>query len=892
MAINSARIYLSGNNDNLNANLKKCLKNKNLEVLSKKNDATDYQLFVYDLRNENENLTTTILDELGKTPTTTAKTCLVLVAYSHQNENQVTQYYKTIQPYLIDRKTNLRLVLTRDLYHHGTKTITSFEEYISDVKDARKISVTADGSRKHYPTSIADLCDLIIKSLFITNTGGKSFVGLTEEITDLELAYLIKKTLEKTENSLDIDLDEKTNNIAMADNQDPMAISIETQALLNWIPKTNFSDELATILSYNRQKEGREKPELKKLNSFVETKPQDLHQKEERGLVKIIIIGLASVVVLAAIPFAIFISSLYLSTINTYQAFKEIRNGEVVKSQEKLRQGRFFQGLAENTFQSIIPISRLIKKTDTDSTNNYLLVLGHGQTLIGSIVDTYSLGNQLYLGLLGKQAAEPKTLTAALRLNLLSISEKLSQIQLIYGEIKLPFGLDKNLRHTDINQSINLLKSQITTALPLLNIIERIATNQEIQRYLIIVQDPNELRPTGGFITTYGVLTLDQGKIIDFQIDSSLSLNRSIEGKIEPPAVVKQLLGQQSWNFHDSNLDADFKISGKQMAWFYQRFKSVNIEGVIGINTNLLRFILEQTGKVLLSDNQEVTPDNLSSLSSNLTASKGLDIITALTQTLGNKLVMGGIPFSHFSRALLKAVSLHETTVWFSSPQQQSLAQTGQISGEVVVQSCHPQLSVHNCRADTVYLNESNMSVNKLNYYLKRNQDIIAEITPTGEVNYTINYDYSYPVPAPTTQEGSYKVYYQLYIPTEGKNTTIILDSQELDPKTLVKSSQVGLTKIEFSALLSINQPHHLEIRFTSPNMLDLKKQLVPYTLAILKQPGTLNDTITVKVRYPGNLVVRNMTVPLKQTSANELVFQPSVVNQENLGIIFKNNAL
>ncbi len=890
MLKNLARIYLTGNNQAINDDLKKYLKTKNLEVINQEKDNSDYRLLVYDLGNENENLTATILDELGRT--TPAKTCLILVAYSHQNQRPARPYYETVQPYLIDRKTNLRLIQTRDLYHHGTKAITSFEEYIVEAQNTQRINVTPGGSRKHYPTSTADLCDLIIKSLFITNTGGKTFVGLTEEISDLELAYLIKKTLEKTEKTLDINLSEKTANTDGIENQDSMTLSIQTQALLNWIPKTNFSDELTAILSYKQQKEGGEKPELKKLEPDIETKPLDLHQKEERGFLKIVMLGITSAVVLTAIPFAIFVSSLYISTTDTLQAFKEIQNGEVAKSQKKLRQGRFFQILAENTFQPIVPISRLINKSTTDSTNNYLLALGHGQALIGSIIDTYSLGNQLYLGLLGKQAAEPKTITAALRLNLLSISENLSQIQLIYGGIKLPFGLNKSLSHTDINQSINLLKSQISTALPLLNIIEKIGTNQGAQRYLIIVQDPNELRPTGGFITTYGVLTLDQGKIIDFNIDSSLTLDRLIEGKIEPPAVVKQLLGQQNWRFHDSNLDADFKISGEQIAWFYQRFKSVNIDGVIGTNTNLLRFILEQTGNVVLSDNQEVTPDSLPSLSSSLTASKGLDIITALTQTLGKKFISGEISFARFSRALLKAVSLHEITAWFSAPQQQSFAQTGQISGEAVVQSCHPQLSAHNCHADTVYLNESNMSVNKLNYYLKRSQNIIAEITQSGQVNYTLNYDYSYPVPAPTTQEGSYKAYYQLYLPTEGKDTTILLDAQELDPKTLIRSSQVGFIKTEFSAILAINQPHHLEIRFSSPNMLNLKKQFIPYTLAILKQPGTPNDSLTVKIRYPSNLVARNMTLPLMQTSANELVFQTGRVTQENIGVIFKNNSL
>lgn len=873
MANNLARIYLSGNNELLNDNLKKCLKNKNLEVLSKKSNTTDYQLFLYDLGKETNDLTTLILNDLESTANYPGKTCLVLVG---------SGYYEDVQPYLTNRKIDLRLIQTRDLYHRGTKTITDFEEYISEIKKTQKISVTADGSRKYYPTSTTDLCELIIKSLFITNTGGKRFIGITEEISDLELAYLLKKTLEKTENTLDINLDEKTNRMDDEDVGVLMELSFQTQAQLNWVPKTNFSDELPTLLSYGPPKDKikTNKSELKKLDPVIETKSPGLHQKEERGFLKIIMFGILAAIVLTAIPFTIFLSSLYLSTTNTHQAFKEIRNGEVTKSQKKLQQGKFFQRLAEGTFQP------------TNSTNNYLLVLGHSQSLIESIINTYSLGNQLYLGLLGKQVVDPKVVVSALRVNLISISERLSQIQLLYGEIKPPFGYGEKLKNTDVNSSINLLKSQITTALPLLDLVEKIGTNQGLQRYLVVIQDQNELRPTGGFITTYGVLTLDQEKIIDFQVDSSLSLDRLIEGKVEPPTIIKQLLGQQNWSFHDSNFDADFKISAKQMSWFYQRFKNVSIDGVIGINTNFLRFVLEQTGPVTLTDNQVVTKDNLSTLSSNPTASRGLDVITALTQTLGKKFLSGEISFSHFGRALLKAVSLHEIDLWFSASPLESLAETGDISGEVVPQTCLPQLAVLNCRADTIYLNESNMSANKLNYYLKRTQNLIVEITPSGQVNYILNYDYSYPVPVPNTVAGPYTAYYQLYSPSGVQNTTIALDTKTFDTETLIQNDFAGLIKTEFSASLSINQPHHLEIRFSSPNTLDLKKQFVPYALAILKQPGTLNNTLTIKVRYPSNLVARNTTVPLKQTSANELVFQTSEVGQESIGIIFKNNLL
>ncbi len=890
MASAQAKIYLGGNNEPLNEMLGKCLKKNNLEVKKNKSEEVDYRLYVYDLDQDESNPQSSLLNDLDSSSNFYGKTCVVLVSSSDQEQTTRDQYRSTIGSYLNDRKNNLRLILTRDLYQlNGDNNQTFFENLLCQTTVDKKIDVTPNGSKKFYPTCLTDLCDLIVKSLFITNTAGKTFVGLTEEISDLELAYLLKKNLQKKEIELDINLTLKEKK-----EEGQLEEAIQTQALLNWTPKTNFSDVVAKIIDRCPPYEPEVglqplKIHLQKLPEKVEA---TLHQKEKKGLVKVVLLSLSVIVFIATIPLVIFITSLYLSSVNTNRAFNEIRNGELTKSRQHLNQARFLQEISETTFQSVVPIGNLINKDSVNSTNNFLLILGHGQSLIESIINTYTLGNQLYLGFLGKQTTDPKTLVTALRVNLVSVSEKLSQIQLLYGQIKLPFGFESQFSNSDINQNISLLKSQITLALPLLDLVEKIGTNQGLQRYLVVVQDTNELRPSGGFISTYGVLTMDQQKIIDFQIDSSLSLDRLIEGKIEPPNIVKQLLGQSNWSFHDSNLDADFKLSAKQMSWFYQRFKNINLDGVIGVNTYLLRFILEQTGPITLPDNQVVNQDNFYSLTSNSTASRGLDVITALTQTLGTKLTSGDISFASFSKAFLKSVAYHEVNLWFNSPALEIMAESSGLSGEVAQQNCHPQLISLGCRADTIYLNESNMSVNKLNYYQKRSQNLSAQITNIGQVNYTLNYDYTNSVPVPTNLGNIYKVYYQLYLPNPSGNVVISLDGQPLDPKNLVQSLFGNLTKIEISAGLTINQPHHLVISFTSPNLINLKKQYLPYTLAILKQPGTLNDNLTFKIQYPQNLVARNMTLPLKQTGPQELTFQTNQTSQENIGIIFRNQSL
>lgn len=908
--------------------MEKYLENLSLKVETREKKTTDYRVLLISL-NQHENLNTLVLEAIDGIQEYEGKTCLVIAGDSQADPELSTKTRTLVDNYRKNKSTNVRFILTFDLYDSTSQSPTSgFQEWICRTVAEKKVVVSTSGKTLYYPTSVSDLCQLIIKSLFIANTSGEFFTGVGEEITDLEVAYLIKKNFQKEDLTLDLDLKGDTKPIE----NDLKNISIQTQAFLNWQPKVSLADQIDEIVescvtsvadtgdqiveppalmslekptTYLNRLEPNRKPipnsfnklqlVAKKLNEIFHRKKVEeinLHQTEKRGLFKLLKISLVITSILALAPFLIVFVTLYFGTNDTYQAYQQIRVGEEQKSRRLLNRAKTLTSLAQNSFQNTQAVLYLINPIQVENTGNFISILTHGQGVLESVLDSYALGNQLYQGMLGKQAIDHQTVAAAFRVNLVSLSEKLSQIQLLIGKIELPFGYGEKLKAGDLSQQINLLKSQINLGLPLLNIATAIADNKELQHYLLLIQDPNELRPGGGFITTYGDITLDQGKIIDLKADSSLTLDRLIEGRIEPPAILKNLLGETNWLFHNSNLDANFAHSANQAAWFYERFKGTKLNGVIALNLNFLKSLLDETGEIVLPDGQTISSDNLNQLASNPTASRGVDAITALTQALSTKLLLGDIKFSSLARAFIKTVSYNETNLWFKDPILTALNQEARLAGEIKPFDCHPQLSVFNCRPDTIYLNEANFSVSKLNAYLRRKQTILTTINLDGEVGYTLTYDYSYPVPAPTNLSQSYKAYYQFYLPIASRNLQISLDGKDLDPSTLIQTLAFPLTKVEFSAAQATNQPHQLVIKFTSPFRLDLSKPQVAYALSYLKQPGTLNDQLVFKIVYPEKLQPRTMTALMKQISATELVFEVSPTSNENIGLLFKNSSL
>jgi hypothetical protein len=87
------------------------------------------------------------------------------------------------------------------------------------------------------------------------------------------------------------------------------------------------------------------------------------------------------------------------------------------------------------------------------------------------------------------------------------------------------------------------------------------------KRYLVLAQNPAELRPTGGYTGTVGVVTLRDGALVEQRFMDTYELSRR-EGLpfIEPPAALAdRLLGdEQSWRLADANWSADFPKSPRQ----------------------------------------------------------------------------------------------------------------------------------------------------------------------------------------------------------------------------------------------------------------------------------------------------------------------------------------
>lgn len=121
--------------------------------------------------------------------------------------------------------------------------------------------------------------------------------------------------------------------------------------------------------------------------------------------------------------------------------------------------------------------------------------------------------------------------------------------------------------------------------------------------YLVIFQNDKELRPTGGFITGYSVMTVDKGKISNVTSNDIYNLDKVYTPTIKAPdPIIKYIKGPYAIStglrLRDMNFNPDFKNSMQMFVTEAQKAGIPKIDGVIAVDTQVLVNILKVIGNV------------------------------------------------------------------------------------------------------------------------------------------------------------------------------------------------------------------------------------------------------------------------------------------------------
>jgi len=131
-------------------------------------------------------------------------------------------------------------------------------------------------------------------------------------------------------------------------------------------------------------------------------------------------------------------------------------------------------------------------------------------------------------------------------------------------------------------------------------IMAKMLGSERPQKYLLIFENNSEIRAGGGFIGSYGILDIEDGKIKNLFIDGIFNPDGRLNEKIVPPIPIQKI--SSAWSMHDANWFADFPTSAKKVALFYEKTGGATVDGVIAITPNVTEKMLEITGPIEMEE--------------------------------------------------------------------------------------------------------------------------------------------------------------------------------------------------------------------------------------------------------------------------------------------------
>lgn len=407
----------------------------------------------------------------------------------------------------------------------------------------------------------------------------------------------------------------------------------------------------------------------------------------------------------------------------------------------------------------------------------------------------------------------------------------------------------------EIRQKINLGKEAIGL------FPEFLGLDGKKREYMMLFQNESELRPTGGFIGSYGLISFQGGKLIDFKIKDVYEADGQLKGHVEPPWEIKTHLNEANWYMRDANWKADFVQTSADIQWFLEKEVGQKVDGVIGVDLAVAKSILGVLGEIYVPDfNEKINKNNLYEQAEFYAETKFFPGSVQKASFLGGlgKQMFEEIKNLKTDKMLLLVDSVLDLLEWNEiqiAANNDNLAK--KISnlgwdGKIYNGKCNQE----NCLADYWYLVEANLGVNKANYFINKGIEEVAEISETS-LNRTIKVNYENTAKNSNWPGGDYKNYVRIYLPKDVELSQIsVADGYDTSIKKIYSSNEINIKEVDgkkevgFLMTVPVLKKRVLEIKYSSQLNLGGGKEFT-YMKYIQKQPGIGDVPLVSLVSFP-----------------------------------------
>lgn len=259
------------------------------------------------------------------------------------------------------------------------------------------------------------------------------------------------------------------------------------------------------------------------------------------------------------------------------------------------------------------------------------------------------------------------------------------------------------------------------------------------KRYLVLLQNQTELRPTGGFLGSYAVAKVKNGKLVEVSVQDIYEPDGRATEYIEPPEPIQEAFQLGTLRLRDANWDPDFPATAKTLLWYFDKAGEDKFDGVIAANLLVFQEVLRLIGPIKLIDyGEEITADNLWE-KAQFYSQEGFfpgskqkrEFLGDLARGLRTKAENNGFfQKINLARLGLKMLSEKQIMIYSGEERTQKVLETFGWAGMVTGGGC-PAWEI-DCIGDYLMIVEANLGVNKANCCVDRRAYLEISKTENG----------------------------------------------------------------------------------------------------------------------------------------------------------------
>lgn len=546
--------------------------------------------------------------------------------------------------------------------------------------------------------------------------------------------------------------------------------------------------------------------------------------------------------------------------------------------------------LYEQIYQVARPVVRVSQGQDkTEHLDRLFEVADDGLEVVDGSLQLYRSLDQGYRQFVGEEEGESVETFTHLSGQFESLFTQLAQLQSNVEQLGNPYHLTiLDELNREVSKELPELRRSVLAAQKVSLILPELLGEDTQKTYLVLLQNNAELRPTGGFIGSFALLTIKDGRLQDFKVEDVYEADGQLNGFVTPPEEIVQYLNEEQWYLRDVNWSPDFPAVAQRASWFLEKSLGVSVDGVIAINLEVAQRLLTVTGPLEVVDyDQVITADNLyqqaqqhSELNFFPGSNGKKDFLSAVSTQILNKVFYGETNKLQLAQALEQSAEQAELFISFAQPQlEETFASLGW-NGEVRTPGCPSPFPADGCFVDTVMQVEANVGVNKSNQFVTRTVDHQTEIL-ADRVRHTRTIALQNDSASEAWPAGKYKVYLRLFVTQGSELRSLTIDGQPVDLQTVRNPQEDGKQVFGTYVEVPIKAEKTITFFYETP----LPTGMKTYALFEQKQSGTAGDQV-VHVIDVGEREVEAVA-PEPQIQGRQLRFTSDHTNHQFMAVEF-----